>query len=347
MNSDTTHPFILPVTCWGLLLLSSTYYISSPALGLASQPATRRFDVHVWDNVLSHQSSQALHRYVQETAGKGLAHHIFYRGHRRDTSRRLTVLERVLDRILSEAGDASSAVEYWTRREWRHIEAHADVDEHGAKMGEEPRWPRHGHVLYLQVGSEVRGPTCIFGPGVASGRDLTDLGNETVVVTVPAVEGRVLRFSGDALHAVPRPADLWFLPFVQGASKFVPEEHFGRSVVLFNTWPDTEDVTEGGGTPPQEVHEHAGDVEGKYKVLVCNDKSAWTEVDIAGQDRQEAEESCTGGEAAKIWLLGDLRRRSVQQRTLKIFVEDAEGASLRETLLEETRKVTKFRIRGL
>jgi hypothetical protein len=39
---------------------------------------------------------------------------------------------------------------------------------------------------------------------------------------VPAVPGRLLRFKGDLLHAVPCPTDLWLLPFVKGAPQFEP-----------------------------------------------------------------------------------------------------------------------------
>mmetsp|Transcript_24550 Transcript_24550/g.28423 ORF Transcript_24550/g.28423 Transcript_24550/m.28423 type:complete len:159 (+) Transcript_24550:255-731(+) len=88
-------------------------------------------------------------------------------------------------------------VEYWTRQEWRHIEAHADVDEHRAKEHDSRilpsttvpntnnedddqhhasasasyRYPTKGHVLYLQVGTKVRGPTCVF-PNIQTGGEL-------------------------------------------------------------------------------------------------------------------------------------------------------------------------------
>ena len=116
------------------------------------------------------------------------------------------------------------------------------------------RYPISGHVLYLQVGKEVRGLKCIF-PNRNNGGDLlrplqqtsTTLSqprkkqNEIELVIVPAVEGRILKFEGNALHAVPRPADLWLLPFVKGAAQHSPEETWGRSVILFNTWPGDED----------------------------------------------------------------------------------------------------------
>ena len=110
----------------------------------------------------------------------------------------------------------------YARQEWRSIEAHADVDEFLAKKEDAEgkgtvtsfRYPVNGHVLYLQKGSQVRGPTCVF-PDRRSGGELLREGNDVEVFTVPAVPGRLLRFRGDYLHAVPRPTDLWFLKFIE------------------------------------------------------------------------------------------------------------------------------------
>ena len=177
-------------------------------------------------------------------------------------------------------------VEYWTRQEWRHIEAHADVDEHRAKEDDrrttinedddddQPpqqdaatatasyRYPLQGHVLYLQVGTNVRGPTCVF-PNIQTGGELLsasvpqddddndnkDDNADTVskkhhktsvpALVVPAVEGRVLQFPGNLLHTVPRPTDLWYVSFVMGGAAYQPADLWGRSVILFNTWYDT------------------------------------------------------------------------------------------------------------
>ena len=175
------------------------------------------------------------------------------------------IIERTLDAILTEIErkdskrQAKQYVEYWTRQEWRHIEAHSDVDEALAKMHDQNpslliddeleskfsttysnthgfRFPTNGHVLYLQVGSEVKGPTCIF-PSRSSGGDLLpsnqhqeeacttedDENGDIKLITVPAVSGRLLRFDGRDLHAVPRPHDLWMLPFVKGGAEYKPE----------------------------------------------------------------------------------------------------------------------------
>ena len=52
--------------------------------------------------------------------------------------------------------------------------------------------------------------------------------NHVELVTVPpAVPGRLLRFHGDFLHAVPRPTDLWLLKFMMGAQEYEPEKVWG------------------------------------------------------------------------------------------------------------------------
>ena len=97
-----------------------------------------------------------------------------------------------LGSYLDEIGDASPMVEYWSRQEWKHIEAHADVDERRASAapGEPLRFPTMGHVLYLSVGPRVQGPTCVWQPDPHDGSPFGAL------ATVPAVAGRVLRFEG-------------------------------------------------------------------------------------------------------------------------------------------------------
>ena len=256
-------------------------------------------------------------------------------------------IERAVNEILSQIGDGSKYVEYWTRQQWRSIEAHADVDEFLAKHQDAAgntnssdfRYPTYGHVLYLKIGSEVRAPTCVFR-GRRSGKDLlsSDLDgimkSDVELVTVPAVNGRLLRFSGDALHSVPRPADLWLLKFVQGAAKYDPEEDWGRSVILFNTW----------GSPPMDVpinSENDDEELTRGAAGSCNEKSEW--VDTYGLDQNLNNETCYDQSqtdsrlAAKIWLLGNLRRRGHHMRTLKLSAP----SNLKEALHEDT-KVTRL-----
>mmetsp|Transcript_9808 Transcript_9808/g.22354 ORF Transcript_9808/g.22354 Transcript_9808/m.22354 type:complete len:337 (-) Transcript_9808:139-1149(-) len=101
------------------------------------------------------------------------------------------------------------------------------------------RHPVAGHVLYLDVGSDARGPTVVFdaangGDLVARAHDQSDADATVRMYSVPAVGGRLLRFRGDRLHAVPRPHDVYWTLDVSGNND--QSEGFRRSVLLFNLW---------------------------------------------------------------------------------------------------------------
>jgi hypothetical protein len=321
----------------------------------------------------------------------GLGHKVFARplvtGTTSNNNSNNNVIEQALDEILYEIGDDTKYVEYWTRQEWRSIEAHADVDEFLAKQqqqqqdgtagGEAPpsfRYPDHGHVLYLQVGTNVRGPTCVF-PDRKSGGDLlrpttttenNDDGlsnhnhnHDVPLVTVPAVPGRVLRFDGSYLHAVPRPADLWLLKFTRGAPSYRPEEEWGRSVILFNTWGDKppqdvplddDDDDDDGVTPPttttpqqSTTTEVAGGNE-KHYYYSCAEREKWTQ--SFSFDAEQQNKTCSTPTpitittqeeekplSAKVWLLGNEKRRDYVMRTVTLAAPE----SLRHWLSEESR----------
>lgn len=273
--------------------------------------------------VISSEKQRHLHDAAKNV---GLGHRTFSR----PLAGGSNTIEKTLDFILSQMGDDSTFVEYWTRQEWRSIEAHADVDEFLAKQQDSAgdntnssdfRFPINGHVLYLKVGSFVRGPTCVF-PGRRSGKDLLKGGmkedDDVDLVVVPAVPGRLLRFEGDFLHAVPRPADLWLLKFVQGAAKYEPEDEWGRSVILFNTWND----------PPLNVPiDSMTDNDDKTCVSDSNDdfnsKKEWKEmynfVLRSTEGLEMIDQSSNQARVpAKIWLLGNLRRRGHEMRTLRL-----------------------------
>ncbi|KAL7534762.1 hypothetical protein ACHAWF_004945 [Thalassiosira exigua] len=350
----------------------------------------------VWDDVLpSEEAREALH---ERASASGLGHRCFVRplpegGGGRD------VVERALDAILTEIDGATATaegegveggiprrqyVEYWTRQEWRHIEAHADVDENLSKQidREMPtdddrdaemssrypttiherhkhRYPIHGHVLYLKVGSEVRGPTCVF-PGRSSGGDLlrpiADSGEDDAgdvgLVTVPAVPGRLLRFDGRDLHAVPRPSDLWTLPFVKGGAEYEPEKKWGRSVVLFNVWPGDED-------PPLDVpldvrwdeplDEDGVDtgfsVESEAGPILCNPFADWIEAEESQRASTPSPVTDSNlNRPVKVWLLGNERRRDHPLRTLPLFPPAKGGREAVREALAEQRRVTKLRL---
>mmetsp|Transcript_20326 Transcript_20326/g.44234 ORF Transcript_20326/g.44234 Transcript_20326/m.44234 type:complete len:648 (+) Transcript_20326:225-2168(+) len=177
-------------------------------------------------------------------------------------------------------------VEYWCRQEHLNLEAHADVDEvfferccnkmdecnnkesaslsSSSSFGSGFRYPTVGHVLYLTRPTLGRGPTCVFPPNKQGQEKVGSISNNSnntsnfitdeisSVVTIPAVPGRVLRFPGNALHAVPKPADVWFSNTNDSDGEDEEEEWDDdddddeeRSVVLFNTWEATNDDDSG------------------------------------------------------------------------------------------------------
>lgn len=345
---------------------SLTYMPNS--IDARQRPCRPTDEVAVWDNVLPETSLNGLHLAASES---GLGHKVFTRP-LVDQPENLNLIEKALDAILTEMEGCNGGVmearpkqfvEYWSRQEWRSIEAHADVDESLAKAQDTAgagtyRYPVHGHVLYLKVGSEVRGPTCVF-PNRRTGGQLlrpvyensagiakTNRSNEVELVTVPAVPGRVLRFEGSALHAVPRPADLWLLSFTEGGSLYDPEDMWGRSVILFNTWNEEPPLDvpigeQGHGSSSKifgSVNEH--NQLDKY----CNPRSEWSAAFELGAARRADQEAkvCEGTEpsqkeqekelsvSAKIWLLGNMRRRDHQMRNLRLHAP----GNLRQALTE-------------
>lgn len=327
------------------LISSLTCFSFLFSLSILSEQKVVGMTVQVFDNVLNQNSCELLHKLASRS---GLGHRSFTRPFAVKDRARL-VIEHALDKILTEMGDVvndgeEQYVEYWTRQEWRHIEAHADVDENLAKEQDLDdfkscdnandsssfRYPSNGHVLYLKIGSDVRGPTCIF-PGVASGGDLSNIrsdsggySNEVELVVVPAKDGRLLRFPGNALHAVPRPTDLWFLPFVQGSAKFEPEEVWGRSVILFNTWVNV---------PPKDVPLNVMSECDDAHYASVNPKPEW----ICSFDSENTDLSTSSPndsmqqKYAKLWLLGNERRRSFPFRTVKLLASSNVQEALKES----------------
>ena len=208
--------------------------------------------VLVHDGVFSPATCALLHT---AACSRGLGHALFPRAEPQSP------IEFALASYLDEIGDSGGEhVEYWSRQEWKHIEAHADVDEKAAARGEALRYPINGHVLYLSVGPLVRGPTCVWTPAATH-----DFGAMT---SVPAVAGRVLRFDGHLQHAVPKPADVWLAPFVINQSG--KSEDFMRSVVLFNVW----------DKPPVEVEREAPPEDATEELMAssrCEPRDAWLE----------------------------------------------------------------------
>ena len=336
------------VSMLGLPLLVAHLLIPCASGFSAASPS-----IQVFDNVLDTTTAAKLHESAKVV---GLGHRVFARPLKPGGV--YNPIERALDSILLEmnGGDNegdTTYVEYWARQEWRSIEAHADVDEFRAKeedaSSEAPdfaalgpdgyRYPTFGHVLYLQVGSEVRGPTCVW-PGRRSAGELlkkvgdNDEGDQTCessqdadqieLLIVPAQGGRLLRFPGSALHAVPRPHNLWFLPFVMGSAVHEPVEEYGRSVILFNVWED--EAPKGVSLNSGDGHSGDDPTKGSDDKVQCIAKSDWitNEIQDTGKENDETK-------AAKIWLLGgNERRRDHPMRTIKMSAPAATQDALAE-----------------
>ena len=138
------------------------------------------------------------------------------------------------------------------------------------------------HVLYLKVMKGLVGPTVVF-PGKRIGWGLDHQQSDKItakaasvvdMVTILAVQGRILRFPGSAMHAVPCPVNRWLMTEEEEWTLRCEEEcdededdyegdydddeddkdynndnkayQVERSVLLFNTWSDD-------GGPPHSV----------------------------------------------------------------------------------------------
>jgi hypothetical protein len=224
---------------------------------LSSQP----HEIQVYDHVFSPEACQELHELAVDHASRSESSviHRFNAENGQETTDTMTPLEQALHFLLNEVGDAKTPIiEYWSRDEYMNINAHCDIDERQLENEGTLRYPDWSHVLYLEVA--VRGPTCV----VLDNENEEE--NPTTVVTVPAVTGRLLRFPGYLLHAVPKPPTRWLLSAKEERALREEEEdellndeddddddddedwdddededdeeedEIERSVLLFNTW---------------------------------------------------------------------------------------------------------------
>jgi hypothetical protein len=171
-----------------------------------------------------------------------------------------TAVEQAIESVLKSLGDVNPLVEYWWREEWMSLELHRDIDEKRGQLQPEVPLivPKNAHVLYLNCGVGVRGPTIVVhdkeqradaqGKLIPEAPEAKQQQPFEKISLVPAVAGRLLRFDGSLLHAVPRPA-LAYMDEEEGGSNHElwtrrrprddsdPElTEYRRSVLLFNTW---------------------------------------------------------------------------------------------------------------
>ena len=264
-------------------------------------------------------------------------------------------IEQVLNDIVTElyANDDTSPdddgyyVEYWTRNEWYHTLAHADMDEGLQKSQERLLHPTYGHVLYLQVGTKVRGPTVVFLDGSRGGdlvyhHDSEDeqesndssierkrkkkvsccYNNDTInMIISPSVTNRLLKFDGSLLHAVPRPADIWFtrkqLP--PHLLQHEPKAKWERSVLLFNLWPKSHLLTQKTVTNSNKK-KNSGKTEpsasSSSSSILCNTRDRWKNVTIQSLDGPKWYDMSY--EIFEVPLLGDTFRRGTNEDVFSV-----------------------------
>jgi hypothetical protein len=242
--------------------------------------------VQVYDNVFDTDVCWDLHDLAVEHTVRAAAcdgSSVFYR----DGSHMLTPLEQALDSCLTAMGDTDkdTVVEYWSRQDYINIDVHADIAEVDLIESQRIRCPDLGHVLYLVVNES--NPNC---PTVVFDQPNGWLTPSSDFLTVPAVVGRVLRFPGSAMHAVPQPADRWLLPDVDekalrdqerddvslrrfsnddidddSCDEDDNDEQVERSVILFNSWsrrgPEGVDQDPVGGNLPEGIEVEGEDLQ--------------------------------------------------------------------------------------
>lgn len=210
-----------------------------------SSAAHHMRDVAIFDNVLSPSTLFKLRRLL----GSSHSATIFDRHERssnrtRSSRRSWSDLEHVVDSLLTELGDSSRYAELWARSRWSNLGLHRDLDEPLVRRecGRQ-RSPFNAHVLYVAVARGQSAPTAVFreaGPPPPN-RTVTGGAPHRLdgVLVVPAVRGRLLRFAGSRLHAVPAPRLQW-LGSAECLETMDPSDltRYERRVVLFNTWGD-------------------------------------------------------------------------------------------------------------
>lgn len=340
--------FVL-ICCLYLATLTSSYKNKNSWNGARCKRFVPLSCVTVFDNVVEESICKVLD--LQVKLG-GLGHSVFFR-----ESPPRTSVEAVIHSILTSTGDESPIVEYWWREEWMNLEMHRDLDEKLALQQGPIRFPDHAHVLYLSVGEDVHGPTVVFHDSKEGASKTFDK-----ITIVPAVSGRLLRFKGDMMHAVPRPPLAYLDPTEGGTNLELwtrrrpvdendPElNNYRRSVLLFNTWT---------GAPPNEISQvpPVGTVEGytlhrtqhAEGLDKCRPSEEWKKEPaqsiMKNVDAEDDSSNDNGGGndsdrliRLKIGLLGDVRRRERSERYLNLYAP----ASIKDSLISIGRQQATF-----
>ena len=304
------------------------------------QAQEHELTVNVWDNIFS---LDALTR-LQE-AGSIRSHSFTSIFDRKYGPR--SVLEEaiasILDSVASESTNTGRYVEYWFRdaAKVRVLEAHRDIDEttcsniqYPIALGSEIKigkqiCPTFGHVLYLSVKGNVIAPTLIWDEEHNSQSIGGPPREMKGLWSVAAVTNRLLRFRGDALHAVNYPhlshlqitEDVELL-YDDKCEAFVKENE-QRAVLLFNTWdkkpPLFPPVNDPLSNPELEYYK-LGSTKEKEQ-FHCRSVFDWNAASIVDRTTDKMEDLVS----FRFPLLGGISRRACVNDTIESMVSYKEA----------------------
>jgi hypothetical protein len=357
------------------LMVSRRVTSKSSSLSLLSSSSSFPQQIQVFDNVFDQETCQdLLHELAVEHADRcdsSVVNRVVLddNGDNNGDGDQITKtpLEHALNHLLTKLGDTSPIIEYWSRDEYMNIDAHCDIDERQLENEGTLRYPEYSHVLYLTV--NVKGPTCVLnqqgGWMNTTNSNNDDDGDDepTSLITVPAVEGRLLRFPGNLLHAVPKPPHRWLLTNDEERELRNEEGLFGecydedeeddddeveRSVLLFNTWADKGPLdvlpdTAATGSIPDGIEiegtdliaylaqeqvmrlaEWEEDYGPNFEVLQCNPREEWVEFGVPEVDRN------SDSTEVRVSLMGKQKRRLYPKQQVSL-----QGSGLRAALDQE------------
>ena len=286
---------------------------------------TEENQIQVWDGVITNDICEELHELAWDHNDR-VESSIFTRRRRKKCvqseqdefanaeidkkiSKKWTNLEQAIDSIITaieensetdlkigkeqDENDDLMVVEYWSRQNHMPIDVHSDIDEIQLLEDGTIRTPKFGHILYLIIGDEIKksggAPTIIF----PDNKKTWNNGNEASalkMVAIPAVSGRLVRFDGRMMHAVPCPAMDWLENNIHDVTHtdrddddideddlYDVDNEYLRSVLIFNTWPSSE------GPPPKGV-----DPDPQTSLIPSGIELGGIDLDIGGDEKDES-----------------------------------------------------------
>jgi len=296
--------------------------------------------VNVWDSIFS---LDALTRLQEAGSIRSHSFTSIFDRESRPRSALEEAIASILDAVASESTRTGRYVEYWFRdaAKVRMLEAHRDIDEttcssikYPIALGSDIKIGKHicptcGHVLYLSVKGNVIAPTLIWDEEY----DSQSIGGPPREMkglwSVAAVTNRLLRFRGDALHAVNYP-HLSPLLITKGAELSYDDkcetpvkENEQRAVLLFNTWDKKPPLF-----PP--VNEQLSNAELEYyksestkgkEQFHCRSVSNWNAASIVDRTTDKMGDLVP----FRFPLLGGISRRACENDTIESMVSYKEA----------------------